>query len=143
MQVEEIEAPELRNKIEKHIGELVKTENFYDEVKSEGYDSVLLVFSSSENMRHQDIFVTEFIDCKSRFKKMRNRSVRFFAIDLNTDFGVNLGMTTEALPVMLVYPAYHKTTAVYQYSGKVDGIAMAKFIHSKVDLKFELKDQFF
>ena len=121
--------PELINKIEKHIGELIKVDNFNDEIRSEGYDSVLLVFSSSDDAKHQDIFVTEFIDCKSRFKKMRNRSVRFFAIDLNTDFGINLGVTTEAIPALLVYPAYHKTTAIYQYSGKVDGIAMAKFIH--------------
>jgi len=44
---------------------------------------------------------------------------------------------------MLLYPAYKKETTVHRYSGDIDSIAMSKFLHKKVDIKFDWRVKFF
>jgi hypothetical protein len=123
----------------------VDEEALKNDVKAEGTDAVLLLISSSAGPEFelQEKFVKDFIDCKSRFKKMRNRSVRFYVTDINTQVGLDLGIKQDNVPAMVVYPAFHKKTLAALYSGEVDGVEMAKFIHKKADIKFELKEQFF
>jgi hypothetical protein len=45
---------------------------------------------------------------KTRFKRMRNRSVRFFALDLNTENMIGGGFDVMKFPKMLLYPAFNK-----------------------------------
>ena len=78
---------DLIKKVEKQIGELITQDNF-SELMMEGTDSILLVINSAVDDMYQEQFVNQFIDCKTRFKRMRNRSVRFYALDLNTNLGV-------------------------------------------------------
>ena len=136
---------ELIKKVEKYIGELVNEQSFSLDVMAEGTDAALLVVTSSAGPEFelQEDFVKAFIDCKNRFKKMRNRSVRFYVTDVNTNVGLELRVKQDTVPLMVVYPAFHKKASVYQYTGEVDGIEMAKFIHLKADIKFELKEQYF
>lgn len=47
------------------------------------------------------------------------------------------------VPFLLVYPAFHKETQVYKYTGQADAVEMAKFIHKNAEIKFELKEKFF
>lgn len=74
---------------------------------------------------------------------MRNRSIRFYAVDLNQDFGINFGVDAHSFPALIFYPAYHKATNAVKYSNDINGIKMAKFIHQNADIKFELKKKFF
>jgi hypothetical protein len=122
---------------------LVTLETFPTEVKSEGYDSALLLFSSSTKDRTQEAFVRQFIDCKTRFKKMRHRGIRFHAVDVNQAHAINYGVSSAVLPMLLIYPGYHKSTAVHRYSGNIDSINMAKFLHKKADVKFEWNEKYF
>ena len=110
--VDQVKNPELIKKIEKNIGDLVHLDNFDAEVMIEGTDAVVLLFSSSADHPAQDMYVDAFIDCKSRFKRMRNRSVRFYAVDLNTDYGIRQipEDTHSNFPELLLIPAYHKAT---------------------------------
>ena len=74
---------------------------------------------------------------------MRLRSIRFFVIDLNTDFHVALGVSSTTLPMMLVYPAFHKASAVYQYEGDLNAIKISRFLYNNVDIKFKWKKKIF
>jgi len=63
--------------------------------------------------------------------------------DVNKHIDLELGVRTENLPKIIMYPAYNKKTIVYSYSGEADSIAMSKWMHQKADIKFELKEKFF
>lgn len=141
--IQEVKDTALIAKLEKNIGELITTKDYGDEVHAEGTDAAVLIFVSSMKDGEQNHYTDEFIDCKQRFKRMRNRSVRFFSIDMNTQYSLDLGITHTKMPYMLVYPAFHKTTQVYKYTGGPNAIEMAKFIHKHAEIKFELKDKFF
>ena len=69
--------------------------------------------------------------------------MRFFALDINTEHGVELGVRTDSYPLLIMYPAFHKYTAAYMYDGEINGIEMAKWLHRKADIAFELKKTFF
>ena len=47
-QISEVVNTEVIKKIEKHIGELITPANFIEEVKAEGTDAAVLLFTSSE-----------------------------------------------------------------------------------------------
>lgn len=142
-QVHDILNTELIKKVEKHIGELVTPETFASELKQEGFDAALLIFSSSIEDKLQEEFVKEFIECKKRFKKMRHRGIRFFAVDINQQPNINFGTSTQAVPLILFYPAFQKSITVHRYVGDVDSISMSKFLHKKADIKFEMKETYF
>ena len=126
----------LIKKVTKNIGELINGDTFSD-VLSEGTDSVLLTFNSAIDTHEQDAFVTEFIDMKTRFKRMRNRSVRFFAIDINTNFGL-----VQSTGIgFLLYPAFEKKPKIFD--GDLDFLSMAEFIQKNSETKFSLKEPFF
>mmetsp|Transcript_16561 Transcript_16561/g.28177 ORF Transcript_16561/g.28177 Transcript_16561/m.28177 type:complete len:176 (+) Transcript_16561:1367-1894(+) len=136
---------ELKGKIEKQIGELVTTDTFNDEVLSEGTDAVLFAFSTASANQKQDVFADEFIQLKQKFKRQRTRSVRFYAIDVNTDYKVK-GLGPDAqmkVPLVLVFPAFHKKSNNYVYSSKPDYYKMAKFVQKHADIKLELKPVYF
>jgi hypothetical protein len=67
----------------------------------------------------QEQFVSEFIDCKTRFKRMRNRSVRFYAIDIN----INFGLIPSVGIGFMVYPAFNKQPV--RFDGDLDFFSMA------------------
>ena len=74
---------------------------------------------------------------KTRFKRMRNRSVRFYAIDINTNFG----LVPSTGIGFLIYPAFNKQPKVFD--GILDFLSMAEFIHKNSETKFSLKEPFF
>ena len=114
-------------------------------LNDDSFDSVLIVASSGSLSEYQQVFADEFIDCKTRFKRMKNRSVKFFAIDINANAGVQgIGIDTEySFPNMFLYPAHGKGISMYRYDGDADFLSMAEFIHKNSDTKFDLKIQYF
>lgn len=80
----------MRDKVEKFIGDLLDVEAFKNEVLAvEGYDSLVLLWSSSTDEAQQNKFIDSFIDLKKRFKRQRTRSMRFHSVDVNTDFKIS------------------------------------------------------
>lgn len=130
-------------KVEKQIGVLQTVETFNAEVLTEGHDSAVLVISSNKDDAVLEKFVDAFIDCKTRYKMMRHRGIRWYAADLNSAQNINFQTQVGTVPAMLFYPAFHKGTAVHRYSGDIDSIKMSKFLHKKADIKFEWKPKFF
>ena len=82
---------------------------------------------------------------KQRFKRMRCRSVRFYVLDVNTDYSIQApGLESmTSFPQFIFYPAFHKETLSHRYHSKVDAIEMAKFIKKHADIKVELKKTYF
>ena len=82
---------------------------------------------------------------KQRFKRMRCRSVRFYVLDVNTDYGIQApGLESmTSFPQFIFYPAFHKDTLSHRYHSKVDAIEMAKFIKKHADIKVDLKKTYF
>ena len=80
---------------------------------------------------------------KNRFKKYRLRTIRFFMVDINTDYNIPLGVDQKTVPMLIVYPAFHKDTLAYQYEGAINGIKMSRFLYDHVDQKFKWKTKFF
>lgn len=74
---------------------------------------------------------------------MRHRGIRWYAADVSTQHKINFGTHFGSAPQLLFYPAFHKETAVQRYTGDIDSIKMAKFLHKKADIKFEWRIKFF
>lgn len=143
VEVQAVVDTEIVKKVEKYIGELLTVETFNQEVMSDGHDAAVLLIGSHEKSTVQEKFVDAFIDCKRRFKLMRHRGIRWYAADGNAHLKINFGTTYGSLPQLLFYPAFHKGTTVQKYTGDIDSIKMAKFLHKKADIKFEWRAKFF
>lgn len=138
----EVTNEKLVKKVEKYIGELVTADSYEHEIRTEGYDTVLLAFSSASASEHQENVVSAFIDCKTRFKRMRNRSVRFYSIDMNREYMTNLGTSAASIPFIVMYPSFHKDQA-HRYTQNIDAISLANFIQKTADISFVLKELYF
>lgn len=70
--------------------------------------------------------------------------MRFYAVDVNTDYGIsaiNL-QPRDSVPDVVIFPAFHKTS-VYKFGQSPDPIAFGKFIKQNADINFELKSLYF
>lgn len=62
--IQKVKDTSLIKKLEKHIGELITTQDYGDEVHAEGTDAAVLIFASSVTDDQQTKYADEFIDCK-------------------------------------------------------------------------------
>lgn len=118
-------------------------ESIRDEIPpylQEGTDAVVFLFSSSSKEDYQEKYKVEFIDCKTRFKRLRNRSVRFYSVDLNTDSKLPY-LSAAKFPAMMLFPAYNKEKSQFVFESALDSIVMAKWIHKHADIKFDLREE--
>ena len=108
----------MRDELTKKIGELVTLESVHGEGSDdgppsylqEGTDAVIFLFSSSSTESYQSQVKDEFILCKTQFKRLRNRSVRFLAADMNTDSKLPF-LQQLKFPSIILFPAFHKESS--------------------------------
>lgn len=105
----------------------------------EGTDAVVFLFSSSSTEQYQEHYKNEYIHCKTQYKRLRNRSVRFYAVDMNTDSKLPF-LQTLKFPGLILFPAYHKQSSQFVFEQKVESRLIAKWIHKHADIKFDLKE---
>ena len=86
---------------------------------------------------------------KAKFKRMRNRSLKFFALDVTQDYQA-MDKYQESpyrrLPNFVLFPAYHKTTHQHKFEpdqGNDNALAMGEFILKHADVKFSLNNMYF
>ena len=87
--IDEILNPKFRGKIEKHFGFLLDNKSFHEKVLAEGSDAVIMIFSSAMDVDYQEFYAGSFADCRKRFIKMGITSVVFYALDVNTNYGIS------------------------------------------------------
>ena len=124
---------------------LITADTFENKVVNNKHDIVLLIFSSHYAENHPSNYNTEMasmlVQTKKRFKKMKTKTVRFYALDMNTQQVPLLGKynSYDNSPSFVLLPAHHKDN-VLPFFGKLLPFEFAHFIYSHADIKFNFID---
>ena len=106
--------------------ELVGAETFEKTFFREGYDALLLVYSSHNSKESEKISVVFNRVCR-RFAELGYSQLRVYAID-SALHHAHKGINWSKIPKILLAPAEHKKKRYVEYSGVNDAHDIMKFV---------------
>lgn len=117
---------------------ILTKENFEKVALTEGDDIFVLFYSSSNNP--DSISVAPYFNkLAKRYGELEFPNLKIFRYDVGVQ-SVYKNIKTDKVPVMYMFPAFHKKSPYIQYTGETTVIRMMFFIQKYSDVKFELPD---
>lgn len=114
------------------------TVDFEKEVLQEGYDVVVLFFSSfgnEESLR----FAPYYNKMAQRFAELEFPNVKVFRLDVAVE-SVPKHIKIDSLPAIYFFPAFHKQPPYIHYTGMGKVLPLMFFIEKYADIRFELPE---
>ena len=118
--------------------ELVGAETFEKTFFREGYDALLLVYSSHNSKESEKISVVFNRVCR-RFAELGYSQLRVYAFD-SALHRAHKSINLSKIPKMFLAPAEHKEKRYVEYSGVNDAHDIMKFVEKNADAKFKLPE---
>mmetsp|Transcript_14439 Transcript_14439/g.14484 ORF Transcript_14439/g.14484 Transcript_14439/m.14484 type:complete len:349 (+) Transcript_14439:603-1649(+) len=117
---------------------IVTMDQFEEKVLSEGTDVLLLLYSSYQNEDSLNL-APYFNKVAKRFKELNYPHVKVYRMDTATQT-VHKNVKIDHVPVIYLFPAYHKNPPYVQYTNEAKVPPMMFFVEKYADIKFQLPE---
>mmetsp|Transcript_25797 Transcript_25797/g.25340 ORF Transcript_25797/g.25340 Transcript_25797/m.25340 type:complete len:275 (-) Transcript_25797:66-890(-) len=117
---------------------IVTRETFDELVLGEGFDVLVLFYSSHKNQESYTI-APYFNKLAKRYGELEFTNLRVYRMDVAIQ-SVHKFVKTDTIPSVYLFPAFHKQPPYIRYTGDMDVLRMMFFVEKYVDVKFELPD---
>ena len=112
--------------------------DFKDKVLSEGYDILVLFYSSFKDEKSLQL-APNFNKLSKRFNELEYPNIRIYRMDIAQE-SVPKHIRIDHIPAIYFFPAFKKTPPYVQYTGEAKIVPMMFFVEKYADIQIQLPE---